>query len=125
MKELVNLENSLAEVLTVQDMAGEVLTRVAEVAGASASVMVPFGEGGTPSFRGGSLATVMGDYPPDLWSEDLLQSYSRTKPPGTFLAADRGDFDVQGHLRSRPYVDFYGPHDLGRAVAFWPTGRPF
>jgi DNA-binding CsgD family transcriptional regulator len=126
MGDLVMLERALAGVLTLGELAGGALDQVKALAGASDAMVFTFDESRAPASRGGSLTEVMRGYTPDLFHEDLLQAYSLALPASTFVVYDRhGDFDFRGHIRSRPYADFYRPNGIGYVYALWPTGLSY
>jgi DNA-binding CsgD family transcriptional regulator len=122
MSDLVALEREMAGVMTLRDLAGGVLDRVKTFAGASDAMVFAFDESGFPTVQGGPFAEVMRGYTPDMFQEDMLQAYSLSLPSDTFIIGDRGDFDFRGHVRSRPYADFYRPNGIGYVYALWPTG---
>ena len=125
MKELRELESELAGVVSLQDMAGDVLDRIQRLAAASGATLFAFDHENDPTVFGGSLADAMRGYTADLFQEDLFQAYNLTFPKTTFRTWDQGGFDLGAHLRSRPYVDFYRPRDMGFLQALWPTGRSY
>lgn len=125
MSDLVTLEREMAGVLTLGELGGSVLDRVKEIAGASDAMVFAFDASGLPTASTGELAHAMRGYTRDLFQEDLLQAYSRAQPKESFFIGDCGDFDLRGHLRSRPYADFYRPNGIGCVYALWPTGLDY
>ena len=125
MSDLVELDNELAGVLSLKDMAGGVLERLERLSGASGCALFAFDRTHVPQVIGGSLAEAMRAYTPDLIPEDHFQTYSLKLPMETFLTWDRGDFDRSKHMKSRPYNDFYEPHEIGFLQGIWPTGLPY
>lgn len=122
---LLALERIIAEVIDFEGVTTRVLAPLQELSGAAGSMLFAFPDGAAPTVVGGSLATVMRDYTPDLFREDLLQSYSYGLPPSTFSTGELPGFDFDGHRRSRPYVDFYRPNGIGFVHALWPTGLAY
>jgi DNA-binding NarL/FixJ family response regulator len=120
----VALETELAGVVSLADMAGDVLDHLQQLVGASGSTVFSFDGRGGVLTQGGPLEGPMRDYTPDLFAEDVLLSWSRNLPPSTLISDGTG-FDPQPHVKSRPYVDFYRPRDIGFVYGVWPTGRRF
>ena len=126
---LLELERDLAGVMSLEDMSGTVLDKLQALTGASGAALFAFDPLGAVSIRGGSLASAMSDYSPDLFPEDALQQWSLRLPPGMFISdgshPEGKRFDVAAHLRSRPYADFYRPLDIAFVMGVWPTGKPY
>jgi DNA-binding CsgD family transcriptional regulator len=120
----LELERELAGVVSLSDMAGEVLDRLQRLVGASASTLFSFDNRGGVRTQGGRLEGPMRDYTPDLVEEDVFLSWSRNLPPSTLISDGTG-LDLVPHVKSRPYVDFYRPRDIGFVYGVWPTGRRF
>ena len=126
---LLELERDLAGVMSLEDMSGSVLDKLQELTGAAGAALFSFDQLGAVSIRGGSLASAMSSYSPDLFPEDVLQQWSLRLPPGTFISdgshPEGKAFDLPAHLRSRPYADFYAPADIAFVMGVWPTGKPY
>lgn len=126
---LLDLERDLAGVMSLEDMSGSVLDKLQALTGASGAALFSFDRFGAVSIRGGSLASAMSGYSPDLFPEDALQQWSLRLPPGTFISdgshPEGKQFDIASHLRSRPYVDFYRPLDIAFVMGLWPTEKAY
>jgi len=128
MQALIELENDLAGVMRLEDLAGEPLARLQRLSGASGSFLFGFDAAGAPRSLGGSLVDPMRDYTPDLFAEDPVQSHALQFSPQTFLSTPEtpfGRFDIPAFLRSRPYTDFYRPNEIGFLQGVWPTGHVY
>jgi DNA-binding CsgD family transcriptional regulator len=126
---LLELERDLAGVVTLEDMSATVLDKLQALTGASGAGLFSFDQLGAVSIRGGSLASEMSNYTPDLFPEDALQQWSLRLPPGMFISdgshPEGKRFDIAAHLRSRPYADFYRPLDIAFVMGVWPTGKAY
>jgi DNA-binding CsgD family transcriptional regulator len=123
--ESLDLERELARVVELSDLTGPILDRLRRLLGASGSMVSCFDQPGrTPTIHGGSLECIFREYPAELFAEDPIFRWNRTTTAGLFLATGDG-FDVQGFAKSRAYVDFYRPHEVGFMCGVRPTGLPY
>jgi DNA-binding NarL/FixJ family response regulator len=124
MNEILKIERALAGVLSVADLAGPITKQVQRLAGASGSAIFHFREPRTISIEGDATQGGLSDYTPDLVAEDLTQQYNLATPPSAIIPGTEG-FDLRRFVRSRPYVDFYRPREIGDMRGVWPTGLPY
>lgn len=127
--QLLHIERDLAGVIDVQALAGSVLDRLQRLVGASGSTLSYYGAGPRelqrkPMLLGGTLPHMMREYPADLFAEDPIYAWNLTLPPSQFIATS-DDFDMSAFVRSRPWVEFYRPREIGNMCGVRPTGLPY
>jgi DNA-binding NarL/FixJ family response regulator len=121
---LLDLERQLAAVLELSDLTGPLLEQLRKLLGASDTNLFVFDRAGMPTMCGGTLAQRMQEYPPDLFAEDATIRWNLAEPANRFLSASRG-FNWDHYLKSRAYVDFYRPREIGFMSCIRPTGLAF
>jgi DNA-binding CsgD family transcriptional regulator len=126
MHDLLELERALAGVLELSDFAGSLLNRLQRLIGASGATLSCYdhGQARMPTLQGGTLERVMQEYPSDLFREDPIYAWNLRTPPSLFIATGEG-FDFSAFAKTRPYVDFYRPREIGYMCGVRPTGLPY
>src|SRR3569832_2573954 len=124
---LLELERDLAAVMSLEDISGIVLDKLQALTGAAGAALFSFDPLGGVSIHGGSLASPMSSYSPDLFPEDALQQWSMRLPPSMFISdgshPEGKKFDLAAHARSRPYADFYRPLDIAFVMGGLAYGK--
>jgi DNA-binding CsgD family transcriptional regulator len=119
---LQSIERDLAGVVELSDLAGPILDRLQRIVGASGSTLSSYDQPGRkPTTQGGPLERLMVEYPPDLLAEDPIYAWNLSTPAGLFVTTGE-DFDFHSFSRSRPYIEFYRPRDIGFMCGVRPTG---
>jgi len=118
------LERAIAEVLTLEDLDGDVLRGIEARLGASHAMIYGYGAQRTPLIFGGDLADAAAEaYTPELFATDPLHPDMRGRRPGLLVEVDE-------HLRRRvhrspAYADFYRRTDAEHYLGLWPTELPY
>lgn len=114
---------SVAEVLTLDDLAGAPLASLAATLGASQSLVYAYDGGPLPHLVGGTLIQGAADYTPALFAADPLHPYMSALTPRLVLEPDP-DVQLRVH-RSPVYADFYRRADAHHYLGVWPTGQTY